>query len=144
MNMPASSSRALIASRFASTLSVASSFSKDSPAFSVWFRSLKCRSLSFSSALRSMRCSVPRWSHGVDWRSPVSLRAQARIAGPVIEKFERRMAMIASEHAFKDILTSLPKPGGGVFGKFFSLPALNDPRIDQLPYSIRILLESAI
>ncbi|GKV42686.1 hypothetical protein SLEP1_g50066 [Rubroshorea leprosula] len=142
--MPASSSRALIASRFASTLSVASSFSKDSPAFSVWFRSLKCRSLSFSSALRSMRCSVPRWSHGVDWRSPVSLRAQARIAGPVIEKFERRMAMIASEHAFKDILTSLPKPGGGEFGKFFSLPALTDLRIDQLPSSIRILLESAI
>ncbi|KAG9159735.1 hypothetical protein Leryth_007755 [Lithospermum erythrorhizon] len=42
------------------------------------------------------------------------------------------------------ILTSLPKPGGGEFGKFYSLPALNDPRIDKLPYSIRILLESAI
>ncbi|GLU23668.1 hypothetical protein SLE2022_396570 [Rubroshorea leprosula] len=55
-----------------------------------------------------------------------------------------RIIHSASEHAFKDILTSLPKPGGGEFGKFFSLPALNDPRIDQLPYSIRILLESAI
>jgi aconitate hydratase len=41
-------------------------------------------------------------------------------------------------------LTSLPKPGGGEYGKFFSLPALNDPRIDRLPYSIRVLLESAI
>lgn len=35
----------------------------------------------------------------------------------------------ATEHAFKKILTSLPKPGGGEFGKFYSLPALNDPRI---------------
>ncbi|ESQ54648.1 hypothetical protein EUTSA_v10024325mg [Eutrema salsugineum] len=50
----------------------------------------------------------------------------------------------ASEHAYKDILTSLPKPGGGEYGKYYSLPALNDPRIDRLPYSIRILLESAI
>jgi len=54
------------------------------------------------------------------------------------------MATQATEHAFKDILTSLPKPGGGEYGKFYSLPALNDPRIDKLPYSIRILLESAI
>lgn len=35
----------------------------------------------------------------------------------------------ASEHPFKGILTSVPKPGGGEFGKFYSLPALNDPRI---------------
>ncbi|THG19916.1 hypothetical protein TEA_012780 [Camellia sinensis var. sinensis] len=49
-----------------------------------------------------------------------------------------------SENPFKGIFTSLPKPGGGEFGKFYSLPALNDPRIDKLPYSIRILLESAI
>lgn len=38
----------------------------------------------------------------------------------------------------------LEKPDGGVFGKYYSLPSLNDPRIDSLPYSIRILLESAI
>ncbi|KAF0928275.1 hypothetical protein E2562_039388 [Oryza meyeriana var. granulata] len=50
----------------------------------------------------------------------------------------------ATTHAFKNILASLPKPGGGEYGKFYSLPALNDPRIDKLPYSIRILLESAI
>ncbi|KAK8622909.1 hypothetical protein V6N13_117806 [Hibiscus sabdariffa] len=50
----------------------------------------------------------------------------------------------ASKHAFKAILTSLPNPNGGEFGKFFSLSALNDPRIDRLPYSIRILVESAI
>ncbi|XP_027061584.1 putative aconitate hydratase, cytoplasmic isoform X2 [Coffea arabica] len=51
---------------------------------------------------------------------------------------------MAPEHPYKGILTRLPKPGGGDFGKFYSLPALNDPRIDKLPYSIRILLESAI
>ncbi|KAF5746069.1 aconitate hydratase cytoplasmic [Tripterygium wilfordii] len=102
------------------------------------------RSLSFSSAFRSLRCSVPRWSHGVDWRSPVSLRSQIRAVAPVIEQFQRKIATMAPEHPFKGVLTSLPKPGGGEFGKFYSLPALNDPRIDKLPYSIRILLESAI
>ncbi|KAL3639968.1 Acyl CoA oxidase [Castilleja foliolosa] len=51
---------------------------------------------------------------------------------------------MASEHPFNGILSGLPKPEGGEFGKFYSLPALNDPRIDKLPYSIRILLESAI
>ncbi len=35
----------------------------------------------------------------------------------------------ASENPFKANLTSLPKPGGGEFGKFYSLPSLNDPRI---------------
>ncbi|KAK8971067.1 hypothetical protein KSP40_PGU020110 [Platanthera guangdongensis] len=51
---------------------------------------------------------------------------------------------MASTNPFKDILASLPKPEGGEFGKYFSLPALNDSRIEKLPYSIRILLESAI
>ncbi|KAL7215362.1 hypothetical protein ACSBR1_027517 [Camellia fascicularis] len=34
-----------------------------------------------------------------------------------------------SENAFKGIPTSLPKARGGEFGKFYSLLALNDPRI---------------
>lgn len=38
---------------------------------------------------------------------------------------------VAGDHAFNGILTSLPKPGGGEFGKFYSLPALNDPRIGE-------------
>ncbi|GMI83441.1 aconitase 3 [Hibiscus trionum] len=97
-----------------------------------------------SAAVRSFRCSVPRWSHRLDWSSPLSLRAQIRAVTPVIERFERKFATMAAEHPFKAVLTSLPKPGGGEFGKFYSLPALNDPRIDKLPYSIRILLESAI
>ncbi|AQK50307.1 Putative aconitate hydratase, cytoplasmic-like [Zea mays] len=71
-------------------------------------------------------------------------RAQIGAAVPAVEQFQRRMATQATVHAFKDILTSLPKPGGGEYGKFYSLPALNDPRIDKLPYSVRILLESAI
>ncbi|XP_057993659.1 aconitate hydratase 1 isoform X2 [Hevea brasiliensis] len=49
-----------------------------------------------------------------------------------------------NENPFKSILKTLERPDGGEFGKFYSLPALNDPRIDKLPYSIRILLESAI
>ncbi|GFZ22004.1 aconitase 2 [Actinidia rufa] len=48
------------------------------------------RSLSPSSAFRSLRSSLPQWSHGVDWWSPVSLRAQFRAVGPVIQRFERK------------------------------------------------------
>ncbi|KAK7367252.1 hypothetical protein VNO80_09261 [Phaseolus coccineus] len=52
---------------------------------------------------------------------------------------------MVSENPFSSILRTLEKPGGGgEFGKYYSLPALNDPRIDRLPYSVRILLESAI
>ncbi|CAN0901022.1 Aconitate hydratase 3, mitochondrial, partial [Linum grandiflorum] len=104
----------------------------------------RARCLSFSSALRSFRYSPRLWSHGVDWRSPLSLRARTRATSPFAERIEKSISTMASENPFKGILTSLPKPGGGEFGKFFSLPALNDPRIDRLPYSIRILLESAI
>ncbi|KAF5948551.1 hypothetical protein HYC85_014508 [Camellia sinensis] len=118
--------------------------SSSSPVLSSPSISNQCRSFSFSSAFRNLRCSVPRWSHGVDWNSPASLTAQIRTASPLIGRFERKIATMASENAFKGILTSLPKAGGGEFGKFYSLPALNDPRIDKLPYSIRILLESAI
>lgn len=44
------------------------------------------RSLTGSSAFRS----VPRWSHGVGWRSPLSLRAQIRATAPVIERLHRK------------------------------------------------------
>ncbi|KAM7498886.1 hypothetical protein LguiA_023300 [Lonicera macranthoides] len=126
--------------RFASSISLSLSkpTSVSSPSL------VSYRSLSSSSAFRSLRFSVPRWSHGVDWRSPASLRAQIRNAVPVIQRFERKIATMATDNPFKQIFTSLPKPGGGEFGKFYSLPALNDPRIDKLPYSIKILLESAI
>ncbi|KAL0320802.1 UNVERIFIED_CONTAM: Aconitate hydratase 3, mitochondrial [Sesamum radiatum] len=144
---PSTSSSVLRACRvrFASTLSSSVTRSFSSPCrASPPTCSVSCRSVCFSPASRSVRCSAPRWSYGVDWRSPVSLRAQIRSASPALERFERKIATMASEHPFKEILTGLPKPGGGEFGKFYSLPALNDPRIDKLPYSIRILLESAI
>ncbi|KAL5557520.1 hypothetical protein UlMin_039756 [Ulmus minor] len=51
---------------------------------------------------------------------------------------------MATENPFKTILKTLEKPDGGEFGKYYSLTALNDPRVEKLPYSIRILLESAI
>ncbi|KAI4983178.1 hypothetical protein ZWY2020_023670 [Hordeum vulgare] len=71
-------------------------------------------------------------------------RGKGSVAPAVQRSQQRRMAASGTEHAYSNILTSLPKPGGGEYGKFYSLPALNDPRIDKLPYSIRILLESAI
>lgn len=52
-----------------------------------------CRSVSISGALRLAARSTPtRWSHGVVWRSPVSLRAQIRAASPVLERSRRRIA----------------------------------------------------
>ncbi|KAL4286887.1 hypothetical protein AHAS_Ahas19G0131100 [Arachis hypogaea] len=75
--------------------------------------------------------------------SPISLRAHARALAPLLQLFQRSLASMASENLFKGNLTSLPKPGGGEFGKFYSLPSLKDPRVDKLPYCIRIL-ESAI
>ncbi|XP_039159179.1 aconitate hydratase 1 isoform X2 [Eucalyptus grandis] len=52
---------------------------------------------------------------------------------------------MGSENPFeKSILRTLEKPDGGEFGKYYSLPALDDPRIDRLPISIKVLLESAI
>ncbi|KAM3696408.1 hypothetical protein ACJW31_06G036400 [Castanea mollissima] len=126
------------------TTSLSSASASSSSQAYASFANQKQRFLS-TKAFRSLRWSATtRWSHGVNWRgggSSVSLRAQARTAAPV---HDRNLSTSATEHAFKKILTSLPKPGGGEFGKFYSLPALNDSRIDRLPYSIRILLESAI
>ncbi|OAY84556.1 aconitate hydratase, cytoplasmic-like [Ananas comosus] len=79
-----------------------------------------------------------------DWRSPISHRAAIRSSAAVAERFERRFASVATRNSYDSILSTLSKPGGGDFGKYYSLPALDDPRIDRLPYSIRILLESAI
>uniref|UniRef100_A0A8R7RGF6 aconitate hydratase n=2 Tax=Triticum urartu TaxID=4572 RepID=A0A8R7RGF6_TRIUA len=73
-----------------------------------------------------------------------SSSTSGRVRGSVARFQRSRMAASGTEHAYNNILTSLPKPEGGEYGKFYSLPALNDPRIDKLPYSIRILLESAI
>uniref|UniRef100_M4DF93 Aconitate hydratase n=1 Tax=Brassica campestris TaxID=3711 RepID=M4DF93_BRACM len=100
---------------------------------------------SFATSSPAFR-SLPRWSHCLHSRpSPFCLSSQIRTASPVLDRLERNFSSMASEHhPFKGIFTTLPKPGGGEFGKFYSLPALNDPRIEKLPYSIRILLESAI
>ncbi|XP_040986200.1 aconitate hydratase, cytoplasmic-like [Juglans microcarpa x Juglans regia] len=149
-SMKSSSSCLFAASRvrFSSTLSRLSSTTASASFFSrasVSLANHKHRSLNFISALRSLRCSAPRLSHGlINCRSPLNLRSEARVAATVIERLERKLSTSASEHAFKEILTGLPKPGGGEFGKFYSLPSLNDPKIDKLPYSIKILLESAI
>ncbi|KAF0897786.1 hypothetical protein E2562_000496 [Oryza meyeriana var. granulata] len=111
---------------------------------------LLSRTRAFSRPLWAARAAggalrVGGWSGRVT--SPgvgAGVRAQIGAVAPAVERFQRRMATAAAEHPFKNILTTLPKPGGGEYGKFYSLPALNDPRIDKLPYSIRILLESAI
>lgn len=85
--------------RFSSSLSLSPALSKTaasaytSAQSSVSFVNQKYRSLSFSPVLR---CAVPRWSHRVEWRSPVSLRAQARISGLVLERFERKIATLGA------------------------------------------------
>jgi hypothetical protein len=45
---------------------------------------------------------------------------------------------------FGSLLTDLPNPGGGTYGKYYSLTKLKDPRVNILPYSIRYLLEFAV
>lgn len=55
---------------------------------------------SFSSALRSVRCSVPRWSHGVDWKSPASLSAQIRTASPAFNCFYRKIATMGKNSVY--------------------------------------------
>nr|GEX51180.1 aconitate hydratase, cytoplasmic-like [Tanacetum cinerariifolium] len=79
-------------------------------------------------------------------RSGGTLRAQ--IGSPVVTSSllqpNIKTTSMASENPFKGIFTTLARPEGGDFGKYYSLPALNDPRIEKLPYSIKILLESAI
>ncbi|WOL09715.1 aconitate hydratase, cytoplasmic-like [Canna indica] len=93
---------------------------------------------------RSAPASPPAARHLADRRSPISHRALVRSSAAVADRFERRFASMATKNSYESILTTLPKPGGGEFGKYYSLPALTDSRIDRLPYSIRILLESAI
>lgn len=47
---------------------------------------------SSSAAATAARSSVHRWSHGVLWRSPYSLRPQIRAIAPFIERFHRKIA----------------------------------------------------
>lgn len=61
-----------------------------------------------------------------------------------LQRFARTLSTMATENPFKCTLTDLKKPEGGSFGKYYSLPALKDPRTDALPFSIKILLESAV
>lgn len=112
---------------------------------------------SFATSSPAFR-SLPRWSHCLHSRpSPFGLTSQIRTASPVLDRLQRNFSSMgnislslsgstfldlclfiyyyfisASEHPFKGIFTTLPKPGGGEFGKFYSLPALNDPRIGNI------------
>ncbi|XP_037405304.1 putative aconitate hydratase, cytoplasmic isoform X2 [Triticum dicoccoides] len=69
---------------------------------------------------------------------------QQPAAAPCGSAVEGAGAAAPATDRFANTLTSLPKPGGGEYGKFYSIPALNDPKVDKLPYCIRILLESAV
>lgn len=40
--------------------------------------------------------SVPRWSHGVDWKSPASLTSQIRTASPLLERLQRTFATMGT------------------------------------------------
>jgi hypothetical protein len=61
---------------------------------SVSFAKQKQRTLSLSSALPSLSCSAPRWSHGVNWRAPLSLRVQSRTTAPGLERLERKLSTL--------------------------------------------------
>ena len=48
----------------------------------------------------------------------------------------------AKPNPFEAVAKTLSIPNKAL--KYYSLPALSDPRLDRLPYSIRVLLESAV
>ncbi|KAJ1298898.1 hypothetical protein BS78_01G489000 [Paspalum vaginatum] len=97
------------------------------------------------SAPRPRHAPASPFASGLAGRLFGGHRAAARSASSAAAVFERRFASAATRNSYNEILTGLGRPGGGEeFGKYYSLPALSDPRIDRLPYSIRILLESAI
>jgi aconitate hydratase len=75
---------------------------------------------------------------------PLGVRVLASASLGILQGGSRMASSHATENPFGSLLTDLPKPGGGTYGKYYSLPKLNDPRVDTLPYSIRYLLESAI
>ncbi|KAK1413043.1 hypothetical protein QVD17_34756 [Tagetes erecta] len=49
-----------------------------------------------------------------------------------VDSKRHRSSTATTLNAFSGILTGLPKPGGGEFGKFYSLPTLNDPSIGNI------------
>ncbi|KAF5949335.1 hypothetical protein HYC85_011328 [Camellia sinensis] len=93
----------------------------------------QCRSFSFSSVFRS----VPQWSNGVDWKSPATLTLSEGSPPWVLKESYVPMKFIRACFQRNIDWSSQART-------WLNLPALNDPRIDMLPYSIRILLESAI
>lgn len=53
-----------------------------------------------------------------------------------------RYNTMQSEHEFKTCQSTLNV--GDTTYNYFSLPALNDPRVAKLPFSIRVLLECTV
>eukprot|EP00897_Mesotaenium_endlicherianum_P009974 jgi/Mesen1/9004/ME000563S08327 len=103
-------------------------------------------SASSSSTLSSAVKNIPyKFVPSVKYSSSSGLQLFARsaiLARPAAGV--RRASTMATENPFKDLVTDLPKPEGGIYGKYYSLPKLNDPRLEKLPFSIRYLLESAV
>ncbi|KAG6546247.1 hypothetical protein Mapa_012286 [Marchantia paleacea] len=105
-----------------------------------------------SSQLRNpnFAASISLHRGGPAFSSSLVSSSVARVAGAAGGSLASRLSsrdystMGSSNNPFNEVLTDLPKPGGGSYGKFYSLPKLGDKRIDKLPYSIRILLESAV
>ncbi|KAH9563288.1 hypothetical protein CY35_05G118200 [Sphagnum magellanicum] len=88
--------------------------------------------------------ALPGFGSGWQPAARVQVVASAAAASGLLHGGSRMTSSHATENPFGSLVTDLPKPGGGTYGKYYSLPKLNDPRVDTLPYSIRYLLESAI
>ncbi|KAI3810149.1 hypothetical protein L1987_19759 [Smallanthus sonchifolius] len=79
----------------------------------------RCRSYSgVSSAFRSVRSTVPRWSHGVDWKSPATLTSQIRTAAsPLLDRFHRTLATMGLNRIFsKEALPVVYNQSGKCYG----------------------------
>jgi aconitate hydratase len=60
----------------------------------------------------------------------------------MITHFSRYAFAQARANPFQKVATKLQAAGKDL--TFYDITALNDPRFERLPYSIRVLLESAV
>jgi hypothetical protein len=69
---------------------------------------------------------------GSGWQPAARVVASAAAASGLLNSGSRMTSShAATENPFGSLVTDLPKPGEGTYGKYYSLPKLNDPRVGK-------------
>lgn len=83
--------------------------------------------------------ALPGFGSGWQPAARVQVVASAAAASGLLHGGSRMTSSdAATENPFGSLVTDLPKPGGGTYGKYYSLPKLNDPRVGK--FSCYILM----